>query len=171
MNLAECIESRRSVRKYQDKKIDRKILEQLVCHAAMAPSGSNNQIWEFVVVDDEEILDKMVAYSPGIVKRPPCIIALCADMEKAEKKGGRMGARLAGFDISMAAENLILSAVDQGIGSCAIASFAPEIMQRILKLPENIEPKLLVTLGYPDGEPKCPPKRELADLLHFNTWE
>ena len=113
----------------------------------------------------------MVRFSPGIGKVPPCIIILCADRCRALEKGGVMGRdQLSLIDISMAAENIILSAVDHGLGTCAVRSFPAMILQKILKLPEHIMPELLITLGYPDRIEKMPPKRPLNELLYFNGW-
>ena len=59
----------------------------------------------------------------------------------------------------MAAENLMLEAVGRGLGTCVIKSFHPQIVKKILSLPEQIYPEFLVTLGYPNQEPKMPRRR------------
>lgn len=74
------------------------------------------------------------------------------------------------FDIAMAAENIMLSAVDFGLGTCAIRSFSSLILQKLLKIPEHIVPELMITIGYPAKDSIKPPKRPVSELLHFNSW-
>ena len=170
-SLQECIESRRSVRNFQDRPVDRDLVRELVRNACMAPSGSNIQPWEFIVADQPELVREIVTFSPGIGYYPPCILILCVDKERAFQKGGAMGRdQLSVFDIAMAAENIMLSAVDFGLGTCAVRSFSSLILQKLLKLPEHIVPELMVTLGYPTKDGKKPPKRPVSELLHFNGW-
>ena len=169
--LQDCIQTRRSVRIYREEPVDRALIRKLIWNGCRAPSGSNIQSWQFIVADDPELVAELVRFSPGIGKVPPCIIILCADRCRALEKGGVMGRdQLSLIDISMAAENIILSAVDHGLGTCAVRSFPAMILQKILKLPEHIMPELLITLGYPDRIEKMPPKRPLNELLYFNGW-
>lgn len=169
--LQDCIQTRRSVRIFRAEPVDRAIIRELIRNGCMAPSGSNIQPWQFIVADDPELVAELVSFSPGIGKVPPCILILCTDRRRALEKGGVMGRdQLSLIDIAMAAENIILSAVDQGLGTCAVRSFPSLILQKILKLPEHIMPELLITLGYPERIGKMPPKRPLNELLYFNGW-
>ena len=70
----------------------------------------------------------------------------------------------------MAAENILLSAVDCGLGTCVVKSFSANIIQKILALLGHIVPELMVTVGYPALDGKVPPKRELSELVYFNGW-
>ena len=78
--------------------------------------------------------------------------------------------QLSVLDIAMAAENILLSAVDCGLGTCVVKSFSANIIQKILALPGHIVPELMVTVGYPALDGKVPPKRELSELVYFNGW-
>ena len=170
-SLQECIECRRSIRNFRDEPVDRALIQQLIENACMAPSGSNIQPWIFIVADQPELVHEIVTFSPGIGQCPPCILVLCADKELAYKKGGVMGRdQLSVLDIAMAAENILLSAVDSGLGTCVVKSFSANIIQKILALPGHIVPELMVTVGYPALDGKVPPKRELSELVYFNGW-
>lgn len=170
-SLQECIESRRSIRNFRDKPVDRTLILQLLENACMAPSGSNIQPWLFIVADQPELVHELVTFSPGIGKCPPCVLVLCTDKERAFKKGGVLGRdQLSVLDIAMAAENILLSAVDHGLGTCVVKSFSAKIIQKILALPGHIVPELMVTVGYPEAVGKVPPKRDFSDLVYFNGW-
>ncbi len=191
MSLYELMLSRRSIRQFKPDLISRDILEELVNSARLAPSGANLQPLEFVVVDDEELRRKLfpclrwAAYiAPEGNPKPGCeptayvVILVNADVRKS------------GFerDVGAAVENMILTAWEERIGSCWIASADTNRIQKILKIPENYKVDSVLALGYPDEEPIAEemkdsikywkdskgrlhvPKRRLDDVLHFNGF-
>jgi len=191
MSLYELMLSRRSIRQFKPDLISRDILEELVNSARLAPSGANLQPLEFVVVDDEELRRKLfpclrwAAYiAPEGNPKPGCeptayvVILVNADVRKN------------GFerDVGAAVENMILTAWEERIGSCWIASADTNRIQKILKIPENYKVDSVLALGYPDEEPIAEemkdsikywkdskgrlhvPKRRLDDVLHFNGF-
>ena len=56
----------------------------------------------------------------------------------------------------MAAENLMLKAVELGLGTCAIKSYNDSAIRKILNIPERYRIEMLMSIGYPLGEPRCP---------------
>jgi len=151
--------------------VNRDILCALIGDACQAPSGSNIQPWEYVIVDEPSLLHSITTYSPGIGRCPPAMIVLCADQERALQKGGKLGKeQLALMDISMAAENLILSAVERNLGTCAVKSFPVQVIGKLLDLPDHVVPELIVILGEPAMQPQSPPKRNTESLIHYNGW-
>ena len=59
MEIIEAINKRRSIRKYTKKKISKSILEKILKAAMQAPSANNKQPWQFIVIDSEDILEKI----------------------------------------------------------------------------------------------------------------
>jgi len=83
-------------------------------------------------------------------------------MDEAAKSGRQLGVdRLVFFDSAMATQNVLLAAHDIGLGSCVVASFHRNAVQRLLDMPEYVEPMLLIALGWPDEFP-VPPRRQEA---------
>lgn len=191
MSFYELMLSRRSIRQFKPDLISRDILEELVNSARLAPSGANLQPLEFVVVDDEKLRRKLfpclrwAAYiAPEGNPKPGCeptvyvVILVNADVRKS------------GFerDVGAAVENMILTAWEERIGSCWIASADTNRIQKMLKIPENYKVDSVLALGYPDEEPIAEemkdsikywkdskgrlhvPKRRLDDVLHFNGF-
>lgn len=170
--LDECLRSRRSVRKFTDTPVSREVIRDLLEMAILAPSASNLQPWRFVVVDDPALVQKICAFSPGIGGRPPCLILFCLDGQRLPLQSDGTADRSCGvLDLAMAAENLMLEAVGRGLGTCVIKSFHPQIVKKILSLPEQIYPEFLVTLGYPNQEPKMPRRRPLEEVASYNLGE
>ncbi len=169
--VMKLIKGRRSIRRFSKEKIDRKQLEILVEAAIWAPSGSNAQAWQFVVVDDENMLQRLTAFLPGVLQAPPALICLCVDYRREYNRAGKLGVDVLGImDVSMAAQNIMLAAKTMNLGSCAVKGFNEEVIRMALALPENVKPELLVILGYPEKPVKAPVRRPLEEVLHWQKY-
>lgn len=169
--LEDVITTRRSVRQYTDAGVDVGLLVSLVRLGTWAPSGGNAQTWRFVVVIDEVVVQALHAVSPGMAVRPPAVIAICQDWRLAEERSGPSGRdRCAPMDAAMAAQTIMLAAHAHGLGTCAVLSFHPPSVQKILRLPEHLVPELLLMIGHPEKLP-APPARESDGIIHLNRWE
>jgi len=162
-----AIHERRSVRRYATTPIEEEVIVRLIDAATWAPSGGNAQTWRFVVIRDAERVRSLRMVSPGLPGPPPCVVAICQDVKAASQRGERLAAeRLIYFDSAMAAQNLLLAAHDLGLGSCVVASFHSEAVRMLLRLPDHIEPILLVSLGWPLEEPEAPPRMQEGVIFH-----
>jgi nitroreductase len=170
MEVFDAIKGRRSVRNFTDEPVKRDVLERLIEAGVWAPSGGNWQTWRFVVVTEESILKKIKMVSPGLLGEAPALIAICQDIEEARTRGGRLGAEsVCLMDTAMSAQNMMLAGHALGLGTCPIASFHQEAVQRILGLPEKIVPQLLVSVGHPKKTPN-PPKRRTEGICFFEGY-
>lgn len=61
MELKEVIKQRRSIRKFDTKKLDNSIIEEILYHGSLAPSGKNRQPWRFVVIQEDVELKNKIA--------------------------------------------------------------------------------------------------------------
>jgi len=163
--LLETIMKRRSIRRFKDQDIEEDKIKKILEAAIWAPSAGNMQPWVFVVVKEKKNKEKVKVVSPGMFDLPGIIIVICRDMEIAKKSGNEI---LSLMDISMAAQNMLLEAYDLGLGSCVIKSFSQKAVQKLLDLPKNILPELLVSIGYPDENPNPPKRRE--KVVHFEKY-
>lgn len=172
MDIQQAIEQRHSIRSFQDKKVPEEVLLKLAQAAQMAPSASNLQAWKFLFVTNDILRDKVDFFSPGLSGKPPVILVICSDMEKALTKGGE-NSKIYGcmMDASMAAENLMLAALEYGLGTCAIKSYNDAAIRKILKIPEEYRIELLISIGYPEGQPRCPQRPQVKEVAFFNTFE
>ena len=88
MEILKAIEQRHSIRSFQEKKVPKEVLIKLADAAQRAPSASNLQAWKFLFVTEDALREKVDFFSPGLSGKPPVILVICSDMEKALKKGG-----------------------------------------------------------------------------------
>ncbi len=193
MDVYQAAISRRSIRRFKDKVVPYDVLEKCVNAARLAPSASNHQLWEFIIIDDEQLMPK-VADNTGSwgVQRVPTgnrpkayIITLINTILKTELKGF---SPVVDYDVGIAVENMMLVAQEQGIGTCPVFILKRPELKRLLNIPDNYEIALLLALGYPDESPKVEvatgsiqgwtddqgthhvPKRTLEDILHHNKF-
>lgn len=171
-SLEEIIKGRRSIRSFLDREVPMEVLKKLVELGSWAPSGSNAQAWEFIILNQKSEMKKFMRFSPGLFQMPGAMIFLCTDLERSEKKGGRLGRDVMSLmDVAMAAQNIMLEAYSLGLGSCPLKGYDPKAAQILLKLPDSIRPDLLIILGYPDMEAKAPSRRPISEIMHKGGWD
>ncbi|MFC1960827.1 nitroreductase family protein [Chloroflexota bacterium] len=167
MDVSAAVKGRRSIRAFTPDPISEADLAKLLDAARWAPSAGNQQKWRFVVVTDLGMKELVKQFAPGIFVMPAAFIVICA-----EKKPGASAwdeqCYLA--DCSIAAQNIMLAAYELGIGSCLALSYAKVAAQEILSIPENVEPYLVVTLGYAAEDPAPPPRLELNEIAFVDEY-
>jgi nitroreductase len=161
MDVMEAIKGRRSIRQFTDQPIEKEKLQQLLEAARWAPSGGNLQTWRFVVVTSPSQRELVKKFAPGIFAMPSAFIVICAEMEAGANEWKQ---RLCLADCAIASQNIMLAAHEMGIGTCVALSYAKSAISEILELPDNVEPMLVVTLGYPAEAPEPPPRFELSKI-------
>jgi len=157
--------NRRSIRKFTKGEIPQESLRKILEAGIWAPSGGNSQPWQFVLV--RRGIDKIRMFSPGLFGKPSALVVICSDLERAERSKEPLSIDLVTFmDIGAAAQNMMLRAYELGIGSCPVRSFSQKAVQRLLDLPEDKIPELIIALGYPDEKPSAPPRRSYQETVY-----
>jgi nitroreductase len=178
----EVIKRRRSIRKFKPEQIPDHLLQEILECALLAPNARNQQKWHFTVIQNREVLNKMVnimkenmmnsgiAFLAERAKEPnfnpfwnaPTVILITADKT----------ARFAEIDCALAAENILIAAESLGLGSIIMTSteflFASEKgneLKKELGVPEGYEHVCVVALGYKDENP--PPKPRRKDVINY----
>ncbi len=172
MEFSDVISKRHSIRSFKETPVSREILNSLLEAGIQAPTASNLQAWRFVVVHDPGVVRKINMFSPGMSGGPAAVIAICSDYGYAEAKKSGKHYKDYGciMDASMAAQNIMLAAVDAGLGTCAIKSYTESAVRKILKLPEEIHLEILIAVGYPAGEGRNVPRKGLNEIVSYNSW-
>ncbi|MCW4049230.1 MAG: nitroreductase family protein [Candidatus Bathyarchaeota archaeon] len=168
MEALEAIMSRRSIRKYTDKKIPEETIKTLLEAAMNAPSAHNKQPWHFIVVDDRETLYKVPEfhnYSKMLEQASHAIVVL-ADTEIQNTDFWI-------HDTSASTENILIAANALGLGAVWLGVHPHEnLMSEVKKLfnvPENVTPLGIISLGYP-AEEKPPRENYNEERVHRNKW-
>ncbi|MCE5268652.1 MAG: nitroreductase family protein [Planctomycetaceae bacterium] len=169
MDTLEAIHSRRSVRRYEDRPVPEELVQELVAAACNAPSARNQQPWQFVVIDDRQILAEVAKINPNaqMARRAPLGILVCGDLSLETSPGYWV------VDCAAAVENMLLAAHALGLGAVWTGVYPRQErmdgLRRLVRVPENVIPHSLVIVGYPAERP-APQSRYRADRVHRNIW-
>ena len=147
--MLDVIKKRRSYRDFENKEVEEEKLQEILKAAMFSPSANHLRPWEFVVVKDEEIKDKLAATKQWsyFVNRAPVVIVVCAKEVKYWVE-----------DCAIAAENIYLEAENQGLGTCFTQIYlskrdngtdAEEYIKNLLDIPPEIRVLCLLPIGYP----------------------
>jgi len=170
MEVLEAIKTRRSIRKYQRRRIGKRKLMRVLEAARLSPSAGNRQPWFFVVVTNRRIRERLrAAYGREWFVSAPVIVAVGVFPSKAWVR--KDGEKFWQADGSIAMQTLVLAAWSEGLGTCWIGAFDERKAKRILRLPRNSRIVAMTPLGYP-AEKKGPVKdrKPLKELVHFEHW-
>lgn len=178
MTAKECILSRRSIRKFENKPIDSSLLEEIVETASYAPSWKHTQITRYVAVTGEKkarIANECCdAYRPNgdIINSAAVLIAITIIKNRSgfERDGSYSTIRGEGwqmFDAGIASQTFCLAAHDKGIGSVVLGIFDSNKAAAILDLPEDRDVIALIPIGYPAESPVAPKRKPVSDLLSY----
>jgi nitroreductase len=166
----QIIRQRRSIRKYTDEPVAPELVERLLMAGMAAPSASNKRPWEFVVVDDPDLLGKLQLRLIFGRHRPPLVIIVCGHMGRTYPAPAR------DFwvqDCSAAAQNILLAATALGLGSVWIGIHPVRLLSRavagLLKLPKEVMPLGALYVGHP-AETKEPRTQYDPARVHRNGY-
>lgn len=169
MELFEAIRTRRSIRRFSDKPVGEDQLKQILDAAMMAPSAGNGQPWQFVVVTDRALLDKVPEIHPyaAMSKEATAGVLVCGDTS-IEKYPGNWP-----VDCAAATQNMLLAVHALGLGGVWTGIYPGaercEAFRELFGLPEHVVPLCFVPIGYP-AETRQHESRYKADRVHRNGW-
>ncbi|RMF91461.1 MAG: nitroreductase family protein [Methanobacteriota archaeon] len=173
MELREAIFNRHSIRRYRAQDVEREKLLKILEDANQAPSAGNLQARDFIIVTDPGAKEEIARASldQRFIAEAPVVIVVCANMARSAAKYGRRGAGLYSIlDAALAAENLMLSCTEEGLGTCYVGAFDEERVGRLLGIPETAIPIGIIPVGYPDEEPLATPRLPIEEIVHWNGW-
>lgn len=162
----ENIFSRKSVRKYLPKPVEKEKLELILKAGMAAPSGKDVRPWEFIVIDDRATLDSMAAVLPyaKMLKEAPMAIVVCGDTTKSSYWY---------VDCSAAAQNILLAAEALELGAVWTATYPyaerMEVVKQYTGIPDEINSLCVIPVGYP-AMPHSPKDKWEATRVHHNKW-
>jgi len=107
----------------------------------------------------------------------PVLVLVCLTMEDMhsypDERRRRAEHVMAVQSVAAAIQNMLLAAHALGLGACWFCAplFCPDVVRKVLKLPSDLEPQALITLGFPAEEPKPPPRKPLSEVTRWERWE
>jgi len=170
MEVMEAIETRKSIRSYEDKPVPVEKLNKVLEAARLSPSASNRQPRRFVVVRDSGIRARLAEATGGqtsITEAPVVIVAVATMPDYI------MRCEVPSYpvDMAIAIDHMTLAAVDEGLGTCWIGSFSQQKAKEAVGIPGKYKIVALLSLGFPRtlGNPKA--RKTFEELVCYETFK
>jgi nitroreductase len=177
-SFQELTVTRRSVRRYRPDPVSDRDLDAILEAVRWSPSWANTQCWEVIVVREPErkrALQEILGRNPAhdAMVDAPVVLVLCGARTRAGYKRGEPVTRYGDwmlYDLGIANQNLCLAAHALGLGTVIVGSFDHDAVDALLGVPATHGSVTMIPLGYPDGETKAPPRREVGAFAHLETF-
>ncbi len=194
------VRRRRMIRTYDDRPVDRAVVDRALAHATRAPSAGFSQGWGFLVLDDPADLTRFwdATSEPGDepdgwlrgMRTAPVLIVPCSskaaylaryaegDKGWTDRDEARWPVPYWHLDTAMAALLILLTAVDEGLGACFFG-VPPErvpALKEAFDIPESFDPIGAVTLGHRLPDPGLPgsaatrSRKGPDEVVHRGRW-
>jgi 5,6-dimethylbenzimidazole synthase len=188
MDLYTAIRERRSCRTFLPDPVSEDAIEKILEAAIWAPSPINGQPWEFIVITNQQVKEKLFAegdrackwaleksgwkwlghYNVDFLQCAPVIIAVIGDPKKSGAdtfmdEGG------AGYQHACAAavQNMHLMAHSLGLGSLWYTLYDMKNVRKILNVDPEKRVMALICIGKPGGKPQQTPRKEVKDKTTY----
>lgn len=169
MALLDIIKNRRSIRRFQKKEIPGEIIDKLIEALIWAPSAGDLQARKFYFIFNQKIKEKLAeaALGQSFIAEAPLVVVGCTD-EKISWRYGERGKNLYTIcDVSVSIQSLMLLAYEQGLGSVWVGAFNEVEVSKILNLPKNLRPIVIVPIGWPAEKPSAPLRASKNEAVEF----
>jgi nitroreductase len=158
MEFMDLVKQRYSVRAYDSRPVEDEKLEYVLEAARLAPTGSNRQAFQLIVIRTKGRREEMNRlYRGQWFADAPIVICAVARPDY-------------GLNIGIVMDHLILAATDQGLGTCWIGAFDHDAAREILGIPDDMAPVIMATLGYSADKPRTKSRKEMDEIVRYDHW-
>lgn len=180
----QTINTRRSIRRYQDKDVDNTLLTRLIKEAERTQTMGNLQLYSVVVTRSEELKAKLAPahFNQPMVTGAPVVLTFCADYRRttlwAEQRQATPGYDNPLSFVNAMTDTLLFCqtfcnlAEEEGLGCCFLGTtvYQPQSIIDTLQLPELVFPVATITLGWPDENPPLSDRLPVSTIIHEETF-
>lgn len=190
MEFKELVLTRYSCRKFLQLPVEHEKIVQCIEAGRVSPSACNSQPWQFIVIDDIVIKQKVSeAAISGIYKiskflqTAPVLILVLADKGSFLSRTGSLirNTKFYLIDIGIVCEHIVLQATELGLGSCYVGWFNESGVKKVLKIPKKYEIPVIICLGYAEESQKHKDtisryaksglRKPIKEILSFNEFK
>lgn len=180
----QTINTRRSIRRYQDKDVNNTLLTRLIKEAERTQTMGNLQLYSVVVTRSKELKAKLAPahFNQPMVTGAPVVLTFCADYRRTTLWAEQRQAT-PGYDNPLSFVNAMTDALlfcqtfcnlaeEEGLGCCFLGTtvYQPQSIIDTLQLPELVFPVATITLGWPDENPPLSDRLPVSTIIHEETF-
>jgi len=170
MRLNEAIETRRSIRVFSEKKLEKEILEKIINAGQYAPSHCNTQGWKFIFIDSPKVKNEIFENGGSfIIKNAPYGILVLYNTALTDNIEYQDWIQSS----SAAIQNMLLTIHDIGLGGSWICHLPrKKILNKILKVKKPYMPVGYIAFGYSEKKPnEVPRKNKIHEIYSTNEFK
>ena len=180
IDFLSLVKNRQSDRAYLDKPVEQEKLLNCLEAARLAPSACNSQPWTFIIVNDADLKNKVAEATANTLlplnhftKQAPIHVVIVQESAKLVTKigGAIKDKEYPLIDIGIAAEHFCLQAASEGLGTCILGWFNEKKIRKLLKIPSNKRPLLIITLGYPAKPTREKKRKDFNEIVRYNSYK
>jgi nitroreductase len=178
-DFLELVNNRQSDRKYFDKPVEEEKLLRCLEAARLAPSACNAQPWSFIVVDNPELKNAIADQTSGglipinhFTRQAPVHVVIVMEKPNFTSGFGEMvkDKKYTLIDVGIAASHFCLQAASEGLGTCMIGWFNEGKVKQLLNIPGKKRAMLIITLGYPAGKTRKKIRKQIGEIIRYNSY-
>jgi nitroreductase len=179
MEVLEAIKGRRSIRKYKSDPVPEEALRTLMEAVKWAPSWSNTQCCQVIVVKNADTKSKFAKTVPkdnpalSSLSEAPVVLVFCAKKEISGYDQGKT-ATVKGdwlmFDTGLAVQSLCLTAHALSLGTVVIGQFDHQKVAEILEVPGNVDVVTMIPLGYPAARENVTKRKDTSEFISYDKY-
>lgn len=179
MEFKQCVEGRRSIRKFKNEAVSDELISKIVKIATLAPSWKNSQTTRYIAVSSEaikrELAEKCVMnfeFNKKTILAAPMVIVVTtvsprSGFERDGSPSTSKGTHWESFDAGIATQTLCLAANELGLGTVVLGVYDEAKVIAVAKIPEGQKVSAMVAIGYADETPAMPKRKDAAEILSF----
>jgi len=180
METMQTILEHRSIRKYKNKPVEEKILNQILQAGFRTSTTGNMQVYSIIITKEEKRREELCKFHFGqtMVKEAPVVLTFCADFNRFNKWCLQRNAEpgydnflsfmTASIDALLVAQNIAIAAESFGLGICYLGTtiYMAEKIIDFLKCPKGVIPITTLVIGYPDENPELVDRLPYKGIVH-----
>jgi nitroreductase len=170
MEVSKAIQTKRAVRKFQDKPLPKEAIDKILNAGRRAQSAKNQQPWHFIVIQEKNRLKSLSELGYFAQHLAGAAVGVAIITPPPSQRFSIM------FDAGQAAAFMQLAAWEMGIGSCPATIYEPEKARQLLEFPEDMEIRIALSFGYPldesviSAQPKKGGRKSGEEIYHWEKW-
>tara|TARA_Y100000310_G_C20401715_1_gene677726 strand:+ start:153 stop:725 length:573 start_codon:yes stop_codon:yes gene_type:complete len=175
MQLDKAIKSRKSVKRFLDKKPDWRKIIKAIDMARFAPTAGNQFCLKFLLIRDPKKIDQLGdAAQQDFIKKAQFVVAVVSDDAKLKQLYDKQGTIYARQQAGAAIQNFLLALTEQGLATTWVGHFVESQIKRTLEIPAEINVEAIFPIGKQTkalAHTLSKPKPELENILYFDKWK
>lgn len=177
MELKESAETRRSIRAYKSRPVEREKVEEIICFLQNAPSWKNSQTGRYYIIMSpdkvSQVKEKCLPdFNRNNCKDAPVLIVTAFEkahsgFDKDKNPVNEIGDKWGAYDLGIQNQLLMLKARELGLDTLIMGIRDGEALRSELDIPDSQEVVAVISLGYRDINPDKPKRKDISEIARF----